>query len=326
MNYKIVILTEAGEKIGFGHYTRCSALFQSLKENGNEVRMLVYLNDYVLNDTNITTIDWIQGIDEIKSQSASDIVIVDSYLASQEIYKKLKQKFHQVIAIDDYNRITYSADVVINPNVFFAETNYSNQSAECLGGKDYVILRPEFRNAQVTNSIRKSIGNILITIGGSDYRNLLPRLIEICMGKGTAQIHVIAPEGLEQIGDNEQLTIFPSQNAEGIVSRMQNADLVISACGQTLHELVSLGKPTIGICLDIDQVPNQLYYLKAGFLKHDIVWNDTDFEQKLLIAINDFMDADFRLSICELTHSLIDKNGIKNLVKVINHLVHGIAK
>ena len=315
----ITILTEVGKNIGLGHYTRCSSLYQVLTKVGNHVRFVVYENDYQINDRNIQTLNWLNSIDSLTSISINEIVIVDSYLADESIYSLLSERYHKVVAIDDYNRMSYPADIVINPNVFFEDIDYSNQKAICIGGKNYVILRPEFKEIKPKVSVDNALQNILITIGGSDFRNLLPKLISICEQLNCIDIIVIDPEN--KVGHLQNIKVLSIQTAAQMTQMMQSADVVISACGQTLHELVALQKPTIGICLDIDQVPNQNYYVRHGFLMTAIQWNDENIEKKITEQITYYSLSVNRKSVGEICKSLISKNGVEKIAKYINTIL-----
>jgi spore coat polysaccharide biosynthesis predicted glycosyltransferase SpsG len=312
----ITILTEAGKNIGLGHYTRCSSLYQVLTKAGNFVRFVVYENDYQINDRNIQSMNWLDSIDSLTSISINEIAIVDSYLADESIYSLLRERYHKVVAIDDYNRMIYPADIVINPNVFFEDIDYSNQKAICIGGKNYVILRPEFKENKPKVCSDEVLRNILITIGGSDFRNLLPKLICICDQINDIDIIVIDPEN--KIGHLQNIKVLPTQTAAQMTKLMQSTDVVISACGQTLHELVALQMPTIGICLDIDQIPNQNYYVRHGFLMAAIQWNDENIEKIIKEQINIYSLPVNRKTVAEICKSLISKNGVEKIAKYIN--------
>lgn len=314
--HNITILTEAGKTIGFGHYTRCSSLYQALVNAGNQVRFVVYENEYTINDPNIESLNWLISTDTVYPISTNAIAIIDSYLADEHLYSQLAERFDKVIAIDDYNRIKYPVDVVINPNVFFDDIDYSNQTAICIGGKDYVILRPEFTHFKTSVSDNENLQNILITIGGSDFRNLLPKLISSCVQYKNVNITVIDPEN--KVGIHQHIKVLPAQSAAEMVHEMQKADIVISACGQTLHELAALQKPTIGICLDIDQVPNQNFYLKHGFLLAAIQWNDDNFEYKIVDQLSFYSLSANLKRVNEVCKSLVTKQGTMNIVSYIN--------
>ena len=314
----ITILTEVGKNIGYGHYTRCSSLYQALTNFGNQVRFVVYENEYAINDPNIQSMNWLKSIDFISPIEKNDFAIIDSYLADRNIYKQLAKRFNKVVAIDDYNRMRYPVDAVVNPNVFFEDIDYSNQTAVCIGGKDYVILRPEFTQVEPSAFNTETLKNILITIGGSDFRNLLPKLISICEHQKGTNITVIDPES--KVNHQQHLRVLPAQSAAQMVHEMKRADVVISACGQTLHELVALQKPTIGICLDIDQVPNQSFYTKHGFLSANIQWNDKIIDNKIADQLKYFSLSSNRKRVSKMCKSLVGYNGAQNIASYINTL------
>lgn len=314
----ITILTEAGKTIGFGHYTRCLSLYQAFVKAGNQVRFILYENEYAIHDPNIESMNWLRSVDTLTPISSNDIVIIDSYLAEENHYIKIAEHFKKTIAIDDYNRMTYPVDLVINPNVFFEDIDYSKQTAVCIGGKDYVILRPEFTQVEPFFSDSEALQNILITIGGSDFRNLIPKIISSCEQIKDLNITVIDPENT--LGNPSHVKVLPAQSAVQMVHEMQQADVVISACGQTLHELVALQKPTIGICLDIDQIPNQIFYTKHGFLSAKIEWNDENIQNKIVEQLNFYSISANRKRVSEVCKSLFSKNGASQIANYINTL------
>jgi UDP-2,4-diacetamido-2,4,6-trideoxy-beta-L-altropyranose hydrolase len=249
-----------------------------------------------------------------------ETVIIDSYLAQKDVYAKLQATFKKVIAIDDYNRLQYCTTALINPNVFFSDIDYTNQTITCIGGKNYVILRKEFRQQPKEIFIKNDVEEILVTVGGTDFRNILPAIAEACLKTQVQKIIVIASEINNLNLKDKRISILPLQDASGIYHYMQKADLVISACGQTLHELASLGKPTIGICLDIDQQPNQKFYFEKRFLPMQINWNDEDLVNKIQMAITLYQPIEKRKLIASNSPSLIDKFGVNNIITAIKNL------
>ena len=96
-----------------------------------------------------------------------------------------------------------------------------------------------------------------------------------------------------------------------------SSDIIVSGCGQTLHELALLGKPTVGICLDIDQEPNRDFYFKNGFLAAKINWTDENFEKNILTEIEGLKNIDKRKTIAKIAPDLINKNGVYNIIDLI---------
>lgn len=317
---KILILTEAGKAIGLGHYTRCAALQDAINANGDEACMMVFLNDFVIEDDKLIKANWLQHLQPALVYKDCETVIVDSYLAQNDVYSKLQAAFKKVIVLDDYNRLQYEATALINPNVFFNNIDYTNQTIKCIGGKNYVILRKEFRQQPKYVCIKNNIEEILVTIGGSDFRNILPAIAKACLATGVQKITIIAPETNDLNKEDQRVSILPLQSASAMYQHMQKADLIISACGQTLHELASLGKPAIGICLDVDQEFNQKYYVEKSFLPTLINWNDEDLFNKIQTAFTLCQPIERRKFIAANAPSLIDKSGVCNIVSAIKNI------
>ncbi|HQF37072.1 MAG TPA: hypothetical protein PLL26_05540 [Candidatus Dojkabacteria bacterium] len=59
---KVFILTEGGKNIGFGHITRCTALYQAFEEKGIIPKFIVNGDESVLDllkDLNYRLLNWI---------------------------------------------------------------------------------------------------------------------------------------------------------------------------------------------------------------------------------------------------------------------------
>lgn len=317
---KLLILTEAGDGIGFGHYTRCSAIRNAaLNLNIDCLTVVNWIGEQLFPEENMA-VSWIDDLETVTNRFHDyDTVIIDSYKLPVEGYQFLKPHFDKLIVIDDYNRISYPADLLINPNVYFNEMDYSNQSAQCYGGEEYIILRDDFRNYK--HNSEKRLGNkLLITLGGSDFNNLLPIICEAIQHFKSFHVTVICPE-------KEKTNIlskkFPHFIFKGSLSSLEMfeeflvSDIVISGCGQTLHELASLGKPTIGIRVGDDQLLNQAFYFKKGFLSHLISHDDIDIHQQLGDAVKFIDNAAFRKIISAHSRNFIRTNGIDNIISLL---------
>ena len=316
MKYKVTILTEAGNKIGFGHYIRCKSIYEELLINNISTTLIVNIYNYNFNEENIIVLDWIKNLNYFENNN-SQIVIVDSYLANEDIYNKLKLIFYKVIVLDDYNRITYNADILINPNTYFKNINYSNQNSICVGGLEFVILRQEFLNYSRNKIVNSNIESILITLGGSDYRNLNYKLVSYFLKLDIINIFVIAPEDFKIIFTDINVTILKLQTATEMLNLITNSDLVISGCGQTLHELAYLSKPTIGISIDEDQHYNQEFYLEKKFLLKKIHWNDDDLNLNIYKNYLMLNDRNIRTQIKKITDTFNFTSGVANIIKII---------
>lgn len=324
MGQEINILTEVGDEIGFGHFVRCSAIKKVLEANGFNVFMYVYCNNYDLSEEgSIFKHDWIKKRTQISDLFAGSVVIIDSYIATSSLYQFYSKKCNVLIAIDDYNRIAYKSDYIINPNVYFDDIDYSNQSAKCLGGRDYVILRETFRKNTKSKTSSPEIKTVLVTLGGTDFRKILNKVSRTLSNINFIEkVIFVVPSLKEQsaIFCDNRFRILGGQTDVNIKSLMLNSDIVLSACGQTLHELASLGQSVIAICLDKDQLLNQDYYFRKNFLRDKIFWNDSDLEFKIQSQILQINLDKKKLKKAKPYKGLIDKNGVCNILNLLKEI------
>jgi spore coat polysaccharide biosynthesis predicted glycosyltransferase SpsG len=284
----MIIFTEAGGDIGLGHITRMHVVYDAATKAGVNTKIILFDKDGTYTDDNfIYKGNWIQNKDLITKFDA-DIAVVDSYLATHEAYRFIDSKFSFSVAVDDYNRMIYPVNLIINPNVFFSRINYQNQISKSVGGHTFTLLRGDFDNYQLISKNQSPDNILTITVGGSDYRDLTPKILAALDGVFNGNINVVSPQPINFNLNDSRVRILPKQTANELIKLFQQSKIVISACGQTLHELASMGKATIGICIDIDQEPNQKYYLDSGFLRSDISWDSSSFKQDIQDAIKIF--------------------------------------
>ena len=174
---RVIIFTEGGDNIGFGHITRCSALYEEIESRDIEVLFVIFGKniDDLLKGKRYLNKDW-KDREFLKFfLKEDDYIIIDSYLADIETYKFISESTKKCLYIDDNNRISYPKGIVLNP-VLYDEVVYKTENI-VLQGKDYIILRKEFLET-TTDTVEKNI-DVLITLGGTDIRNLTPKLLQI---------------------------------------------------------------------------------------------------------------------------------------------------
>ena len=174
---RVVIFTEAGQNIGFGHLTRCLALYDEIDKRGIEVILVVFGKEIekLLSKSKNRIVDW-KDLEFLRNfLNQTDYVIIDSYLATMEVYDFCSKNTAKCLYIDDTNRISYPKGVILNPSLS-GNIKYDTKN-EVLQGKDYIILRKEFTEEKIPY-FEKEI-DVLISLGGTDIRNLVPKLLDI---------------------------------------------------------------------------------------------------------------------------------------------------
>jgi len=172
---KAVILTEGGTDIGFGHIYRCAAITHGLRKRSIECTLIINGDSSLQNldiGTDFSINNWMLDIDNIKNLYG-DTVIIDSYKADKNLVKKVAALFKLSVYIDDYKRMIYPSGIVINSAIGADHLNYPDISGvEYLLGLKYHPMRMEFWECE-KKSINRQVNNILITIGGSDMKNIM---------------------------------------------------------------------------------------------------------------------------------------------------------
>ncbi|MFY9159880.1 GNAT family N-acetyltransferase [Aquirufa ecclesiirivi] len=317
MGQKLLILTEAGDNIGLGHLIRCDAIANECRRQNITCLLFVHFQGKIIDfQGQYESKNWHSDIDFLMQYSQDCPILIDSYLVSDEVLLTIRGYFNQVIMLDDYNRVNYDADTIINPNVYFDKINYSNQKAKCYGGSEYVILRDEIIQKGKSKLVTAT-NQIAVMLGGSISEELLTKVCNSLLSFNEYNIVIICPSPIQREKFSKQYHLFKwqgLQNAIEICKLYLESYLVISGCGQTLHELAYLGKNVIGIQVGDDQILNQEYYLESGFLKTKLVWNDPEIEEKIEVEIKHILartDSEF------LARNFIKGNGVKNILKLI---------
>ena len=304
----ILILTEGGKNVGFGHITRCISLYEAFEEKDINPELLVNGDSSILDLLrlkNFQRFDWVKNEERLfKILIHSDFIIIDSYLAEKSLYNKIsKMTDGRIIMIDDYNRIDYPKGIVVNPSIYGNKINYSRKSNTIyLMGKDYIILRKEFWNIP-TKKINKEIKDVLVTFGGMTNHNIFNEIEKFIIKKSCFNFNVISTK-------NNKLSAIE------ILDFMLKADVCISGGGQTTFELARVGVPTIGICLAENQLGNLIGLEKVGFLKFAGWFNDNDLFQEIKENFNK-LDYNTRLKMSKASKKYIDGQGARRIVSGI---------
>ena len=264
-NNKVYIFTEGGHKVGYGHITRCTALYEELEKRECDVTFVINGDEEVssvLDNKRFVLKDWRDKDYLSNLLCEKDYVIIDSYLASEEIYEYISNKVKKALYIDDNMRINYPKGIICNPSIYGEELNYHfKEDIKYLLGIDYVILRKEFIDIP-HKIIKDKIEDILITFGGSDITNMTPKVLkELRKNYSQSNKHVIIGKGfnnLEEIKNiaDEKTMFYYNLNAEEMKNVMLKCDFAISAAGQTIYELLRVGIPFIPIQVADNQENN----------------------------------------------------------------------
>ncbi len=300
--YKAIVFTEGGREFGYGHITRCIALYDELADmdiktlfviNGDEdVPKFIGNRDFVIDNWYKKTSTYL----ETRPYS-----IIDSYIASQNDYNLVAARSKKAMYIDDTNRLEYPGGIIVNPSIYGEKVLYNRKPKQTyLLGKDYIILRKEFRESFKRNP-NERVENVLIMIGGTDIRNLTPKIIKGFLNQRDRNIalHVVVGSAyncveVEQYGKIDRVNIYSNLGAGELRRLMIKCDFAFTAAGQTIYELISTQTPFIPIMVVNNQENNIKSLLECNpkqiVLKHD----DSDLLKSMSKALEVYSDVEYR--------------------------------
>lgn len=277
---KVVILTEGGEGIGYGHITRSVGVFQYLKEFGLDV-------DMFLRGKNIKRVffegekyleqDWLNNLYGV-ALTENTVVFVDSYFADNTFYNKIYSITKKLIIFDDYGRLKYDVGYILNPVV---EKDFYSDYDKVLSGEDFIFLRSGFWNVKCSAK-DGNIRNILVTLGGNPPVDMLQSIIRDIRDK----FQDVEIKVLSDPIENVDAVFTGFVDSKGMADLLCWSDLAISAGGQTLHELFYLKVPTFMLKLADNQEYNIRFYEKRGFVRSNIDKIISDIDGKLKLSGN----------------------------------------
>lgn len=325
---KVIVLTEGGINIGYGHMTRCLSLSHAINQLG--VNTLFFVNtdnttDCFL-DGNCRIFNWINNIDEmcnILKSTKPDLVIIDSYLANLDVYNLVFKTVKKCLYLDDMNRLFYPPGAILNGNIYAENVSYTRtQDHHYLMGCKYTPLRKCFWTS-CSRKNKQDVTDLLIMCGGTDRTDFIKTLIATLLDIYPAvSYHVVAsPGNIEEFTPRNNVNFYTGLSCNKILNLMLRSDICLSAGGQTLYELARTGTPTIGFCLET----NQLYNLE-GFDSEDLIhyagwYNKDDIFLTIMNKLNKTWSFDDRQGISSSATSVVDGLGAMRVAEFLKDYV-----
>jgi UDP-2,4-diacetamido-2,4,6-trideoxy-beta-L-altropyranose hydrolase len=321
-----IILTEFGPKIGFGHLSRCISLYDEIKNQNYNVKIILngkYQEKEFTKNRNIVNYNWIDKNFIIKNINSNNYCIVDSYLATNNILETISKAAKKVLFLDDGNRLDYPKGIVVNPSFDIGKVKYLfNEECEYVWGSKYIILRYPFSDIKVRKT-NVTIRKVLITFGGTENRKLIIAIVKLLYNINNKYLFEVV-SGMTSLNlcdfdikMHDNLVIYDNIDEYKMKNLMLNADLAISSAGQTIYELISCNTPFIPIQTAENQDNNINSLLKFGLIDFKIDYHSNTFSQDMNENISRITDINFRNALILKYQSLIDGKGSKRIVELI---------
>ena len=315
----VFIITEGGKDIGFGHITRCLSLYQAFEERGIKPKFIVNADnnvEYLLKQVNYQIFNWLDEKSKLfEMLKDADIAVIDSYLADISLYNKIANLVKISVYIDDNKRLDYPKGIVVNGNIHAETLNYPKKDGKIyLLGTKYTHLRKEFWEVP-EKKIKDNIESIMVTFGGSDTKNLTPKILKFLNEKySELKKNVIIGRAFQNIGEIKKYTdkdtnLIYYPDAEKMKKIMLESDIAISAGGQTLYELARTGVPTIGVCIAGNQFKSTKKWENSDFLEYAVWYKDDDILLKTNKLLKKMEVVELRKFKSKLGRNFLDGSG-----------------
>jgi UDP-2,4-diacetamido-2,4,6-trideoxy-beta-L-altropyranose hydrolase len=284
----ICILTEGGNNRGLGHISRCLSLCQIFDLHNCDVKLIINADpsvNHLLYGYDFLLADWNKRESEIiEIIKSADLLIIDSYHCTKELYEIFSNISPKVAYIDDFNRLDYPKGIVINGILGAEKIKYTVQkNKEYLLGADYAFLRKEYWNLS-KRKIEKKISSVLVFCGGYDTKRINKKVLEILI-RFYPKINVSVVVRDLEIPDIDFIkansNVFSNLQANQMIDLMLSCDIAITASGQTTYELSKTGTPFIPIKTAENQTLSINEFFNLGLVGDIINYDDLEFNTKI---------------------------------------------
>lgn len=304
---KIAFFTEAGSEKGMGHLIRCQTIANEFEQNNIEINFFLDSDiNYDYKFKNLTYFKW----EELNINIHYDVIFIDSYEATEDIYNNLQKKTNLVIYIDDFERIDYPKGIIINfapdsKELFFKNRN---KDSEYLLGLDYIPIRKEFLKYKNLKKEKK----LFIMLGGSDTANLSLNIIEALKDIDIKKVIVSNNEiTSNKLSKYDNVKVLFQSNDDELIKEMATSSYAISTASMSLYELSFLQIPTIIIAVSQNQITGVSQMLKN---KLAISYVDTmrlNWEKNISFQLKNLMEYK------QIVDNQIDGLGVKRIYEYI---------
>lgn len=320
---KVIIRADGGNNIGMGHIMRTLSIAKGLKKyfDIEYVCKMEYLDGINKVQASGFTVNLVKEGNVVKalSQIKGDILITDSYDVTDSYFEETRKMFCKTIYIDDLCIYDFkNVDMVINQNINAEDLNYNlNGGTKFLLGPSYAMLRKEFKNAY-PKCIRKSISDIMITLGGGDAFRVTYKLLCYLKEKPYNFHVVIGPafhkDYIEQLKVYEAYSNIKLYYNADMRALMEKCDICISAAGGTLYELCNLGVPSFSIITAENQHKVAEKFHSLGIIENLGWYSEISAEMVINKLYNIDKDYSKRKNISRKLQSIVDGNGSDRIV------------
>jgi len=331
VNKNVLLYVDGGPGVGLGHVSRGLGLAHALRNQSCDVHTVLPFDSGLEGDFRRAGYESklcepvFSHLKKLCEVHACLVLVIDSYRMDWEGLNSdgACGAAPSVVYFDDRYEENSGFAVVVSgskPEKQFASTRY-------LSGPSYQIVRPEFVDVPI-RAPSKEVRRLLVLLGGGDPLGVSGELMNYFVHQflpsrpETRVDFPIGPFFDPSIPEMPHDRLHYHRSPCDLRRLMIEADLAVSAGGQTLHELARCGTPCIAFCAGSNQMSNLKLMASAGVI-HWIGWaKGPGWIHQLNESLEALMKNEpERGRLSERGRVLIDGKGGERVARVISRLV-----
>ena len=190
-----IIRADSNKKIGIGHIIRAKNLGIFFREKGIKSKIITrsnnissYFSNFKKNEILFLKKNFSFYMEKKiilnifkKTNNKKKFFIIDllNYTKYISLIKQLKNNNVKIILICDHmKKVIFPAELIVNANPCQLRYKYNSKKITYLVGPKYIIMDKSYLNKKKIY-FKKKIKKILLTVGGTDQKNLIFSIIQI---------------------------------------------------------------------------------------------------------------------------------------------------
>lgn len=236
----VVLIADGDVDAGLGHLSRCSSLALALWRQGGALTRTLGLG--LEAPTERYGIPWEPATEP--NPVGADAIVIDSYRATDELRARLAS-VAPVVAFSDDDRDFPEVALVIRSG------SEANRAGE-LAGLPYACLGPEFWQPP-SRRLASNVERVLVTTGGGDRIGVGPALARSLRDAlPTTEVVLVRGPYAPQTDIFDGIRVVSAPHS--LFDLLVDADIVVSAAGQTMLEALAVGTPCVALVTADNQV------------------------------------------------------------------------
>ncbi|KJU82057.1 pseudaminic acid biosynthesis-associated protein PseG [Candidatus Magnetobacterium bavaricum] len=265
--HNIAYITEGNSHIGMGHVYECLNLSYYLRSVYNVKPYFLVSSDTIMPDDSLFTLrfdeypDIVELIHRLRMDNIGTVVIDMKSVKDSWITPFVEAKL-TTICIDELSDRNLSSDIIINSSIVKDIHKYTlkRDDTKCFFGTLYKIIGNTFYLYAGKNKSISGSSKILVNMGGTDRDGATLKIVRALKQLDDSYMCIIKigpaflyKKELEDELKNLKCRYVLNFHVDDMAKLFYDADVCISAGGNTLYETVCVGTPAIVLWEDVHE-------------------------------------------------------------------------